>query len=135
MKKITTTLIAGLICWLSVLPAMAQQDVTPAPGWVSDKGYWVVESRNDSSIVYFYDNDSRRMYKEQLAGVVNTGRRKTKVKLMRALEHVSTAWQKDHIVQDNRQLLAGLGAKSISRQNKVVYRQMTSGGVSPAGQP
>ncbi|HVV06023.1 MAG TPA: hypothetical protein VHC96_17445 [Puia sp.] len=114
MEKIVTTLIAGLILWLSALPAMAQQDVPPTPSWVSDRGYWVVESRNDSSIVYFYNNDNQLVHKEQLAGVLNVGRRKTKLRLTRTLEQVVPAF---------------------SRQNRPIHRQMMSGDASSAGQP
>ena len=114
MKKIPTTLIAGFVLWLTALPAIAQEDVPPTPSWVSDKGYWVVESRNDSSIVYFYNNDQQLVHKEQLAGVLNVGRRKTKLRLTRTLEQMVAAF---------------------SRQNRPIYRQMMNGDASPAGQP
>jgi len=114
MQKITTTLIAGLILWLTALPAMAQEDVPPTPGWVSERGYWVVECRHDSSIVYFYNNDNQLVYKEQLGTTLNTSRKKVKLHLTRTLEQVVT---------------------SFSRQNRPIYRQMMSGGASPAGQP
>ena len=114
MKKILTILIAAIILWLTTLPAMAQEDVPPTPGWVSERGYWVVESRSDSSIVYFYNNDNLLVYKEQLSGTLNTGRRKTKLRLTRTLEQMVT---------------------SFSRRNEPVHRQMMSGGASTAGQP
>jgi len=114
MKKITTTLIAGFILWLSALPATAQEDVPPTPGWVSERGYWVVESRNDSSIVYFYNNDNLLVYKEQLHGTLHADRRKTKLRLTRTLEQMVTAF---------------------SRRNRPIYRQMMSGDTSSAGQP
>ncbi|MBN8855208.1 MAG: hypothetical protein BGO55_24620 [Sphingobacteriales bacterium 50-39] len=113
MKKITTTLIAGLILGLTP-PATAQEDVPPTPGWVSERGYWVVETRHDSSIVYFYNNDNLLVYKEQLRGTLNADRRKTKLHLTRTLERMVTAF---------------------SRRNRPIYRQMTSGDTSSAGQP
>jgi hypothetical protein len=114
MKKILSTLSAGLILWLSALPATAQDDVRPAPSWVSDIGFWVVESHADSSIVYFYNNDHRLVYAERLHGVLNVDRRKTKLRLTRELEQA---------VMD------------FSRRNRVVYRQMMSGASDPLGQP
>lgn len=114
MKKITTTLVALIVFWLSALPAMAQEDVPPTPSWVSDRGYWVVESRNDSSIVYFYNNDNLLVHKEELRGTLNAGRRRTKLRLTRTLEQMVTAF---------------------SRRNGPIYRQMMSGDTTSAGQP
>lgn len=112
MKKITTTL--GIIFWLSALPAMAQEDVPPTPSWVSDRGYWVVESRNDSSTVYFYNNDNLLVHKEGLRGTLNVGRSRTKIRLTRTLEQMVAAF---------------------SRRNGPIYRQMMSGGTTSTGQP
>jgi len=114
MKKILTTSIAGFILWLTALPAIAQEDVPPTPNWVSERGFWVVESRNDSSIAYFYNNDNQLVYKEQISGTLNTGRRRTKLRLTRKLEQVVTAF---------------------SRQNRPIYRQMTGGDTTSAEQP
>lgn len=67
------------------------------PAWVSDKGYWVVESnlRNPQKhIVFFYSNDNVLMYKETLEGIkLNTEKRSVKMKLKRALETSAIAWQ------------------------------------------
>jgi len=114
MKKILTTMIAGFIFWLTALPAMAQEDVPPTPGWVSERGYWVVESRKDSSIVYFYNNDHQLVYKEQRAGILNADRRRIKLRLTRTLEQMVTAF---------------------SRRKEPIYRQMMNGDASPTGQP
>ena|SRR6187399_2842021 len=116
MKKILFTIAAGFVFGLSTLPAKAQKEVPPVPSWVSDRGYWVVEGRNDSSTVYFYNNDNQLIYKRQLGGVVDAGRRKTKLRLTKELEQVVTAWEK------------GKSPDSVfSRQNASVYRQMTNG--------
>jgi hypothetical protein len=120
MKKIITTLIAGLILWLSALPAVAQK-AHKAPKYVPAKGYWVVESRNDSSIVYFYSDSLQLISKKELAGTLNVGRRRTKLRLKRALAKTVTAWEKDQL--------------SISRQNTPIYRQMMNGDTSEAAQP
>lgn len=50
-----------------------QQERRPKfPGWVSDKGYWVVESNINTPlnhIISFYNNDNELLYKETLIGV------------------------------------------------------------------
>ena len=114
MKKILTTLIAGIILWLTALPARAQDDVPPTPGWVSERGYWVVESRNDTAIVYFYNNDNQLVYREQRSGTLNVSRRRTKLRLTRTLEQMVTAF---------------------SRQKEPIHRQMMDGDATIAGQP
>jgi hypothetical protein len=109
MKKKILTISAGFILWLSTLPATAQKDVRPVPSWVSERGYWVVESNVNSSIVYFYNNDNHLVYKERVNSVLNTDRRRTKLRLTKALEQSVTAWEKDSIIREDRQLLAKLG--------------------------
>ncbi len=68
------------------------------PAWVSDKGYWVVESnihQRDSHTVFFYSNDNVLMYKEKLEGIkLNVEKRRIKMKLKRALETSAIAWQR-----------------------------------------
>ena len=69
----------------------SQQEHRPKfPRWVSDKGYWVVESNINSPlnhIVRFYNNDNELLYKETLAGVkLNPDKRKVKMKLKKVLE-------------------------------------------------
>ncbi|HWC53171.1 MAG TPA: hypothetical protein VG676_06280 [Chitinophagaceae bacterium] len=58
--------------------------------WVSDKGYWVVESTIQdplSHIVRFYNNDNELILTEYLKGVkLNIDKRKTKMRLKEALE-------------------------------------------------
>ena len=115
MEKILTTLIAGLILWLSALPAIAQKGARKTPRWVPEKGYWVVERRNDSCFVYFYSDDNQLLQKEQLDRPLNAARRRVKWRLKRTLERVVE--------------------ESISRQNKPIYRQMMNGDASAVGQP
>lgn len=68
-----------------------QQERRPKfPGWVSEKGYWVVESNIHSPldhVVSFYTNDNQLIYKETLTGVkLNPEKRKVKMKLKKILE-------------------------------------------------
>jgi hypothetical protein len=106
-------IIAGLILWLVALPAIAQKEARKTPKWVPEKGFWVVESNGDSSVVYFYDDDKQLIYRQKKNGRLHVGRRRTKIWLRRSLERTTTA----------------------SRQNEVLYRQMTNGDASPAAQP
>jgi len=85
---------AGVIICLSALPARAQEDVRPIPSWVSDRGYWVVENNTDSTVVYFYDNDSQLVCKRGVKGRLNTDRKKTKLWLTKELEQLMTAWER-----------------------------------------
>ena len=68
-----------------------QQERRPKfPGWVSEKGYWVIESNVHSPlthVVSFYTNDNQLIYKETLTGVkLNPEKRKVKLKLKKVLE-------------------------------------------------
>ena len=66
------------------------------PAWVSEKGYWVVESNfhtPHSHTVFFYNNENQLMYKETLDGIkLNPEKRKIKMKLKKALETAALAW-------------------------------------------
>jgi len=115
MKKIFITISAGFLFGLFTLTATAQEDVRPVPSWVSDRGYWVVESHGDSSTVYFYNNENQLVFREK-GKAFNAERRKNKLWLTRELEKAVTAWSN------------GKGSDSaISRQNTSVYRQMMNG--------
>jgi len=109
-------IVAGCILCLAALPAAAQQDVHPIPSWVSDRGYWVVENEVDSTIVYFYNNDSQLLYREAMKGRLNADRKKTKLWLTKQLEQVAMAWE-------NRKD----PSKAVGRQNPSLYRQMMGG--------
>lgn len=67
------------------------------PRWVSDKGYWVVESNINSPrdhIIWFYNTDHVLVYKETLSGVkLNADKSKTKMKLKKILESSVMAWE------------------------------------------
>ena len=86
----------GLFAQLTSIKHKKSQPDLPA--WVSDKGYWVVESnihQRDSHTVFFYSNDNVLMYKEKLEGIkLNVEKRRIKMKLKRALETSAIAWQR-----------------------------------------
>lgn len=68
------------------------------PRWVSDKGYWVVESNINSPrnhIVSFYNTDNVLVYKETLKGVkLNPEKIKIRMKFKKILESSVLAWEK-----------------------------------------
>jgi hypothetical protein len=68
------------------------------PRWVSDKGYWVIESNITSPrdhIIRFYNTDNVLVYKETLADVkLNAEKTKVKMKLKKILESSVVAWEK-----------------------------------------
>ncbi|MDO6434834.1 hypothetical protein Q4E93_29750 [Flavitalea sp. BT771] len=94
MKKTILAIGVGFILGLAALPAAAQDDVRPAPSWVSDRGYWVVESNGDSCVVHFYNNDNQLVRQERMKGSLNTDRKRTKLWLTKELEQAVTAWEK-----------------------------------------
>jgi hypothetical protein len=82
-----------------------QQERRPRfPGWVSEKGYWVIESNIKSPldhVVKFYDNENNLVYKESLTGIkMNPEKRKVKMKLKKILESAVLAQEnrKDGII-------------------------------------
>jgi len=68
------------------------------PRWVSEKGYWVVETNTHyplDHIVSFYNNNNVLLYKETLKGVkLNPDKRKVKMKLKKVLDSVVMARDK-----------------------------------------
>ena len=64
-KQLFVTLFLGLILHTALF---AQDKARDTPEWVSDKGWWVVESNIHTPkkhIVYFYNNDGVLVYKEK----------------------------------------------------------------------
>lgn len=96
-------LLVSVISLISISPFAQrtpfQQERRPKfPDWVSEKGYWVVESNINSPldhIVTFYNNDNKLLYKETLTGVkLNPEKRRVKMKLKKILEASVLAWEK-----------------------------------------
>ncbi|MBL7757049.1 MAG: hypothetical protein JNL59_06640 [Chitinophagaceae bacterium] len=76
------------------------QDETPStPKWVSDKGYWVVESNMNQPQQYtirFYNNQHELIGRKDLSGIkLNVRKRKTKMMLRESLESSLEAWAKN----------------------------------------
>ena len=115
MKKIKSCLFL-LVCLLVTYIGKAQnKEQSNTPRWLSEKGYWVVESNiktPENSIVYFYTNDHKLVYTEKVNGVVlNTSKRKTRMKLKKVLDKVVNAWETTGVVKTEGELTAILTSR------------------------
>ena len=105
-------LLAALLS--AALGSIAQEEEQPVPQqiprWISDKGYWVVESNLKTplnSIIHFYNNDNILVYREKVEGVrINLNRNRTKMRLKKILEQSIIAWERDHQPKQNEQWVA-----------------------------
>ena len=83
--------------WLSAT-AMAQQEEEkpPVPKWVSNQGYWVVESNKKTpkeATVFFYNTDHVLVYKEEIKGQkLKLNKKKTLVRLKAVLEEAVVSY-------------------------------------------
>ena len=87
----------------------AQSNQPSTPSWVSDKGWWVIESNihiPKQYIVYFYNNDGTLVYKEKIEGLrLNPDKRIIKMELKQVLETSVLAWEKQHQPKENESLV------------------------------
>ena len=107
MKQQLKFLIATLAIFLSSFTSFAQEETqtTSSSKWVSDKGYWVIESNTKDPLqhaIRFYTNDDVLVYKEAVAGVkLNPAKRKVKMMLKKVLETSLLAWEKKKTPEEN----------------------------------
>jgi predicted CoA-binding protein len=115
MKKTFKTLIVLTALLSLAATGFAQNDETQVhstPRWISDKGYWVIESNiknAKNSVIHFYNNNNTNIYSEKVDGVeINLKKRKTLMRLKRALDDSLLAWEKSQSVKDSNQLVQNL---------------------------
>jgi hypothetical protein len=105
-KQLLVTLLLGLGIQAAIF---AQDKLRNAPEWVSEKGWWVVESNIHAPkqhIVYFYNNDGVLVYKEKIDGLrINPSKKITKMQLKQVLETTVLAWEKQHQLKENEALV------------------------------
>lgn len=93
-----------------VVTSISYSQKNEKPKWLSQKGYWIVESNiktPKSSVIYFYNNDNVMVYKENVEGLkVKINRTKVKMSLKKILEQSVTAWEQKHISRENDYLVA-----------------------------
>jgi hypothetical protein len=87
MKR--SIILAFLLLPLLALRSEAQPK-SSLPNWISEKGYWVVESNLNDRLnhkIWFYNNQNVLVYQETVTGTrLNTSKRKLRMKLKRILE-------------------------------------------------
>jgi len=114
MKKYFKLLFLTLTVSLFSLASLAQeeeqtQDIQ-APKWISDRGYWQVESNVKTpkvAIIYFYNNDRVLVYKETIDGIrMNLKKKRILMCLKTVLEQTVTAWEQKHAAGEDKDLLA-----------------------------
>ena len=90
--------------------AQQEEQKSNAPKWVSDKGYWVVESNvhtPKSNTLYFYNNDHLLVYKEKVEGMkIKLNKKKVLMRLKSVLDQSVTAWEEQHIAKENAMLVS-----------------------------
>jgi hypothetical protein len=105
-KQLLVTLLLGLGIQAAIF---AQNKPRNAPEWVSEKGWWVVESNIHAPkqhIVYFYNNDGVLVYKEKIEGLrINPSKKITRIQLKQVLETTVLAWEKQHRLKENEALV------------------------------
>jgi hypothetical protein len=99
---------------LSTSFAQSEEQETPTyptPRWISEKGYWVVESNintPDKNILYFYNNNVL-VYKEKADGIViNLKKRRVKMCLKKALEQSIIAYNQNYRIGENEMLVINM---------------------------
>ncbi len=110
MKKNLRTLILLVLFSITSIIAIAQESETAVkatPKWISDKGYWVIESNiktPTTSVVNFYNTANVLIYSEKVEGVrLNIKRKQTCMRLKKALDQSLIAWEK--LQPNNEQLV------------------------------
>jgi hypothetical protein len=99
--------------------AVAQEEPTAttptAPRWVSEKGYWVVESNVNSPkqcTIRFYNNEHVLVYSEKVEGVVlKLEKTKVKMHLKKVLESSVIAWEAKRKASENEGWVINAGHK------------------------
>jgi hypothetical protein len=111
-QTIKTGVFALALILISFRSFSQEQEKAVTPKWVSDKGYWVVESNIHSPLentVRFYNNDNVQIYKETISGTrINFKKAKVKMKLKQALESAILAWEKNKIPEENKEYVSVL---------------------------
>jgi hypothetical protein len=106
MKKLLVTLLLGLVMQATLF---AQNKPRTDPEWVSEKGWWVIESNIHAPkkhIVYFYNNDGVLVYKEKIEGLrIRPAKKATRMQLKQVLETTVQAWEKEHLLMENEALV------------------------------
>src|SRR5215208_5253759 len=101
MKKQLFTL--TLACIFSAI-CFGQAQKTKVPAWISDRGYWQIESNiktPKTSTIYFFNNNHEIVYQEKIEGMkINVKKRKTLMRLKQVLDQAVVAWERGQKTSD-----------------------------------
>ncbi|MEO5594919.1 MAG: hypothetical protein ABIR15_03185 [Chitinophagaceae bacterium] len=96
MKKNIITYLATAILVFASFSSYSQDHDRSAPAWVSDKGYWVVETNIHQPLQYtirFYNNENTIIGTKDISGKkMNMKRRRVKMQLKSMLEFSLAEW-------------------------------------------
>jgi hypothetical protein len=105
-KQLFVTMLLSLLIQAAVY---AQHKPRVSPEWVSEKGWWMVESNIHTPkkhIVYFYNNDGVLVYKENIEGLrINPSKKATRMRLKQVLETSVQAWEGKQEFKENQELV------------------------------
>ena len=116
MKKQFHLLVFTLLLLGTSLISFAQEEPTAVkpkpPRWVSEKGYWMVESnihQPRQSCVYFYTNDNVLVHKQNITGTrLKLNKTRTKMRLKKALESIMIAREAGKSIGNPEEWVASL---------------------------
>jgi hypothetical protein len=107
--------ILSAVISLFIMGASAQESGSSSrkiPKWVSEAGYWVVESNIHTPLnhtIWFYNNDHILVYKEAVNGMrLNPARKMVKMKLKKVLEASVITWQEKKVTQENKDFVTAI---------------------------
>jgi len=102
MKYVLASLIVFVLLFSSNRTLAAGADST-LPRWLSDKGYWMIESKiqsPDTSLVHFFTNDGILVYQERIEGErLNLRKLRIRMQLKRVLEASLVAYKNREAIQ------------------------------------
>ena len=92
--------------------AQEETESHATPRWISDKGYWIIESNikiPGSSVIHFYNNNNQEVYSEKVEGItLNLKKRKTLMRLKKALEQSVDASEQPGMAKMNTELVSNI---------------------------
>jgi len=112
MKQLFKSLTVIIVACFSFVFINAQTVRTKPVPWVSEKGYWMLESDLHTPlkhIIRFYNNDNILVHTENLVGVkLNINKRNVKIKLKKALEETLILCEQHKRPDDIRNYITGI---------------------------
>lgn len=117
INNLKNLLLATFVICCSVTASAQEETVTlKTPRFVSEKGYWVIESnikKPKEVVVYFYNLENDLVYKEDLKNVnLNINRTRVKMRLKRALEQAIATHERGELAAKDDKIVAAIFRKN-----------------------